>query len=216
MANENFTTYTETDPNAHISTTSTRVTFAGLHRAETAYLYTDKGAAHFSGNFTLLVTIHCEGAVDNGAVGLWAITNDLDDIGNLDASLLSHFRVQYNEGSANPGTLILVENDSGGLYGDSVFETTPFTRYLAITRDESIGTYGTLICKVYSDSARTILEGTISLTLHSSKKDFRYIFGVSSISGGTSSQISNGYIENFDLQGAAVTVPWHLFFNRGA
>ena len=56
MAFENFTEYTEVDPNARISVTKTRVTWTAITRQEEAYVYIDKGVDYFAGNFEIKLT----------------------------------------------------------------------------------------------------------------------------------------------------------------
>ena len=48
MAIENFTTYTEVDPNNKLTVTSTKITAVDLDRDEDAYVYKDFGANNFS------------------------------------------------------------------------------------------------------------------------------------------------------------------------
>src|SRR5574344_1581071 len=44
---EDLSTYTEVDPNSHISATSSRMTGTSINRNETAYAYYDKGTGYF-------------------------------------------------------------------------------------------------------------------------------------------------------------------------
>ncbi len=84
MANENFTTYTEVDPNSRITKTSTKVTWAALDRNETAYVYKDKGVDFFDGDFTHLLTVYMTTLVNGSYVYAWALTNDLNSIRVID------------------------------------------------------------------------------------------------------------------------------------
>jgi len=79
MATEDLTTYTETDPNSHISVTSSRSTFTAMHRSEDAYLYKDKGVDHFNGDYEHLIDVYFD-AYELGGFGVvWALTNVIDD-----------------------------------------------------------------------------------------------------------------------------------------
>jgi hypothetical protein len=78
MAYQDLTTYTEVDPNGHISTTSTRITYTNLAFNEDAYDYSDKGVDHFNGDFTHLLDIKFTGD-GGGGNRAWVLANDVDD-----------------------------------------------------------------------------------------------------------------------------------------
>lgn len=201
MANQDFTTYTETDPNGRITVSSSRITWAGLTRNEDAYVYDDKGVNHFDGDFEHLLTFFQDTGWDNNAVVVtWAIANDIDDYKGLIDNLKDSLTL-YNQPSVVVNRLNLVELDGGTTYTDqfSVSRTATWLLYLKIKRDESVGSFGQIQCFIYSDSGRTNLLDTLSLTLHTSKKDFRYIYGVQSFNT-ASALAGNGYTENLDLQ----------------
>ena len=61
MAVEDFTTYTEVDPNSRITVSSTKVTWASVQRDEDAYVYKDKGVNYFDENDLLKGTITSKG-----------------------------------------------------------------------------------------------------------------------------------------------------------
>ncbi len=189
MAVEDFTTYTEVDPNSRITVTSTKVTWTLIQRNEDAYVYKDKGVDFFSGDFTINLTYRHTGGSVQGApiVNAWALTNLIDDEqGIIDASgdfLGLHVSAIT---STTPSNIGLQEGDGGTRYiGINGFRAVIDTDYyLKIVRDESVGTYGTLYLYTYSDAARTILLNTDTLTLHSSKKDYRYLFALLSRNSG--------------------------------
>lgn len=199
---ENFLTYTEEDPNSRITVTSTKVTFASLTAQEDAYVYKDKGADSFSGNFVHLITVKLTAADSDGRAYVWALTNTVDDMKAIDdggGSFLAVFLYRYEA----VYYLYLASCDSGTVSTDTytISLNTPY--YLKIVRDESVGTYGTIYCYVYSDSARTTLIDTLIITLGTSKKDYRYIFGVNTRNSGISGRTISGYCENLILQDAS-------------
>ena len=200
MPVENFTTYTEVDPSGWITVTSSRITFASLRRNADAYVYSDKGVNNFDGDFTHLLTIRATANVDFALVGAWALTNDLDDAlglvtNNKDALTL----FLKHQGGASQAKISLTELDGGTEYFSSVLTIQHDTDYyLKIVRDESAGAFGTLYCYVYTDADRTNLFATLSVALHSSKKDFRYFLLSQSWNSGSSYAIS-GYVENLDI-----------------
>ena len=192
MAVENFTTYTEVDPNGHLSQSATRSTYTGLGRNETAYLYRDMGAGHFSGDFEhLLDSNYASQTHSDSVVYHWGLSLTLDELTPLKKIDL----YAYNT------TIRLNEYTGTNNYDSGNYTITlGNTYYLKIKRDESVGTYGTLYCYVYTDAARTTLVSTLSVALHE-KVDFRYIYSPSSCNTATA-YYQTGYIENLDLQEA--------------
>ncbi|KKK65176.1 hypothetical protein LCGC14_2976790, partial [marine sediment metagenome] len=92
----------------------------------------------------------------------------------------------------------------GELDGGTSYSATPFDisldtdYYMTIVRDESIGTYGTITMFTYSDADRTTLVNTQAITLHTSKKDYRYIYACQSFNTGTNQSVS-AYTENMTI-----------------
>lgn len=210
MATENFLTYPEVDAGSKITVTSSRVSFTNLARTEESYVYSDKGANYFNGNFvhlfTLCVTAHTAGA----EVAMpWVMANDIDDVRGIDYDLAgSDLYVEVARGSSpDTTTLNIAECDSGTPYGGS----TPYTitlgtvYYLKVVRDEAVGTYGTLYLYIYSNAVRTTLLATLSVALHTSKKDFRYIYPLSVWKGGSAYYIT-GYTEDLTIEGGEANV----------
>ena len=208
MATENFTTYTESDALGRLTETASRVTWTNMLAGDDQiYLYKDKGVDFFNANFNIIQTI-CQTASDQGGaqVILWAMANDLNDFqGLIDGGKSGlFFRVIHNQ-SPNTIVLHLTELDSGTIYGEvggDGFEVTDGSIYYAkMVRDEAVGTYGTFYCYLYSDAATTVLLATMSIALHTSKKDYRYIMPVMSYdaTAGTT-KASSGYTEDLYIQ----------------
>ena len=96
----------------------------------------------------------------------------------------------------------LVETSTGTDYYDGWNNGEYNTWYYCeIERDESTGTYGTLLCRIYSDESRSTLVDTLSVTLHK-KADFRTVYAVSSFYNNYNRPYSQN-IKNLDLQEAA-------------
>ena|SRR3990167_749872 len=216
---EDLTTYTETDPNAHLAETAARVTWTDLARNEDAYLTTDKGVNFFDGSFTHLMDVN-EGStsVNSSYAYFWGLTNfNNDDLygggpggGNNDELAAN---VEWNTAYVDY-VFTIREQDGASQYtvdsGTSLYADDT-TYYAKIVRDESVGVNGTLYLYVYSNSARTTQVGaTLSTALHTSNKDFRYVYACSSFN--TAGLPTNtGYMENLDLQIVAIA-PNAVFF----
>jgi hypothetical protein len=205
---ENLTTYTEFDPSSHISKTADRSTFTNLSRDESAYLYYDKGTGHFDGNFEHLLKClgdECSGA---GIAVVWELANivgDLLDIYNQsEDGLTLYFYV-------SGGTLQfwLREYDGGTPYSDVSDVSWDTVYFVEVERDESIpsspGTFYAYICTGdYYDNGGSLVD-SLSIALHTSEKDYRYIYATQSVDTDSPTATITGWMELLDLQEAGVT-----------
>ena len=200
MPNEDYTTSTEVDPNNKISVTASVLTFTNLARNESAYRYWDKGVNYFNGDFTHLVDSIISSAGYGGIVTNWAVANDIGDLVTIigaGKSSLSVYKYRLLGGQVEH---VLLETDNGSQYSISYIDiAAPVTRYLKVVRDEAVGSFGTVYLYIYTDIARTNLLATLSVALHTSKKDYRYIYAVQSYNSGDAINIV-GRNENLDLQ----------------
>lgn len=197
MATEDFTTYTEVDPNNHLSQTTTRATFTGLLRAEVAYCYKDKGVDHFV-DFEHLLDVNIASATEDWAfIYFWALWNDLGSVKPLDLAEKTGIMMSACRHSDDSLYFILREVDAGTVYSDNTYGAAVLnygtTYYLTIERSGAAFT-----CRIYGDSARTDLKDTLSLTLQTETK-FKYIYATQS-DGSLDIGAMTGYCENLDLQ----------------
>lgn len=195
MTLEDFTTYTEVDPNNHISVaSSTHVDVNVINEGEDAYLYDDKGVDHFEDfvhNIDIKAVTH-QSTTGEGCC--WVLANIVDDwraIYNGGGDLLSVLLIWYAPGEWR---LYLQEVDGGSYYATYQVISQSTWYYLTIERS---GT--SLTCKAYSDSARTNLLFTLSLTLHTPITKFRYIYAVQSDNKSWSTYWATYDVENLDL-----------------
>ena len=211
MSNENFTSYTEVDPNSHISRATARVTYTNLASDEDAYAYKDFGANCFNGDFTHLLTIKFDSMSNSSLLSAWTLANLVSDCQDIIDNNGDAFFLACGMSGSNV-VLFLEEVDGGTQYDSSSYTISLATiYYLKIVRNESVGTYGTLYLYIYSDAARTNLLSTLSIALHTSKKDFRYAYPIQSWDTGWAGQDHDGYTENFDL-GFVVFTPKIFYF----
>jgi hypothetical protein len=159
------------------------------------YLATDKGANHFSGDFTHLIDIYCTSFSGADAQWhIWAVGDSLNDRDGVSNELMVSC---YRDGTTTKPTLLLEEKHQGIGYGQTYYIPLQYsiTYYLTISRS---GT--NFSCKVYSDSARTTQIGnTISITLHGVVA-YQYVYGVQALHVALSGRTANGYCENLNLQ----------------
>lgn len=171
ITKEDYTTFTEVDPNSHLTVTAHHLDF-DAYENEDCYLYKDYGADFF-GDFTHKVDVKGSAFDQDWDWGYcWMLSNDIDDGGGLLEAKKTAVSVCLVRVAGTTG-LFLIEYYNGWTYGDDdyypITENTWY--YLTITK-----TGTALTCKIYSDSARTILLDTLSRTLQADHK-FRYLFG---------------------------------------
>lgn len=192
---EDFTEYTEVDSAGCITITATKINVVNCPtRYSENYIYKDFGANHFKGDFIFKFTIYSNNCSSGILPVLWIMSNIVDIPYNIRTTNADFLALWLWDNK-----LWLYEGVAGAEYYDSYTTGgSPFTRYITLHRNESIGTYGTLYCYIYSDAARTILLDTLSITLHK-KTDFRYLFPFSGYSLGSVGYFWTGYIENLNL-----------------
>jgi len=191
MPTEDFTTYTEVDPNNHISKTASHID-AYLYRNEDAYVYKDKGANHFGTSWEHKIDVKAVAHSDNGIALFWALTNDIDDWQGLLTGNKPALGCEFYW-AGTTYQIVLAELKDGTQYATTWNCSGNTWYYLTISRSDS-----TLTCKVYSDSARTNLLTTLTLTLHT-QPSHRYVFGALSRNLGNAYSLDED-VENLDLQ----------------
>lgn len=209
---EDFTTYTETDASARIAVTSTKLTITAIQDSETGRVVKDKGAAFFNADYEHWLTVYIDSATVTGiAAVIWAVANT--STGNIAGGGMGNDAnwIRAYEETASTASIFLCENDGGVGYTNTVLTlslSTPY--YLKIKRDEAVGSFGTLYCYIYSDSGRTTLVTTLSIALHTSKKDYQYIYGFTNWQHEDGAYTWTGYVENLDIAAGASPGPANL------
>lgn len=194
MAVEDFTTYTEVDPNSHIDLVGTNHIDCTVRKNEDAYLYKDKGVGHFT-DFEHLIDLKMNVVPAGSQAGCWALTNYVNDYRGLINAGKTAIVVLPVRKTAGPYWVYLIELYGGVEYFDYYEGSSGTWYYLKIKKDGRAFT-----CKIYSDSERTSLLGILSLILHGDW-DFRYVFAVLSDNVNIDAGVDND-IENLDLQEA--------------
>ena len=201
MAYEDFSAYTETDPNGHISKTSSRVTVTHMTIKEDACVYADKTANHFGATFKHDITATYVGYSSDdyyAQASVWAVSNTVDDSygwdGNNNQAIHAAF-LAYD--------WILARNEESGTedgYYHSPLSTDPY--YCTAERTSETA----FEFRIYSNSARTTLVDTLTLAVTNGRR-YRYAFAANSHNTGEGEGGDNisFYTENFDLNEAAGT-----------
>ncbi len=129
-------------------------------------------------------------------ISFWQLANAVNDISGLDSG--DHLYAFYWD--TGP-TIYLRERDASTNYSDTYAGATATQYWYELERDEAVGTYGTIYLRIYSNSSRTTLLDTLSIALHTSLKDYRYLYVTNTLddAGGSS---ATGYSQNYDLMEA--------------
>lgn len=198
FASEDLTTWTEVDAGGFLTVTADNVTWTDLGRNDEAYVYLDLSA---TGNFTGDFTARCELTITDYDEDCnfypIVVSDNTDDFYGLDINNRSAIGIRFWEYGAGFNSIGVDELDSGAWYSAGIDNiiTENTTVYVVLTRDEAVGTYGTAYCYVYSDPAYSVLIGSISLALHTSKKDFHIVQVATSYNNGTTQEL-DGYLAN--------------------
>ena len=204
MAVENYTTYSEYDASGLVTVAANTLTVAGNNN--TAFsVHKVFAAGHFSGDFEHVVAtkINNDGENNSSYGVFWGLSNKTSDeahspkkIDEANEDVLYAVAQEYTNDKV---AIILREVVAGTQYQSFELSLSLDTWYYCeIERDESTGTYGTLLCRIYSDESRTTLLKTLSVTLHE-KEDFRTLYACASYYNGGDRPYSQE-IKNLDLQ----------------
>ena len=181
---EDLSTYTEVDPNSHISATSSRMTGTGINRNETAYAYYDKGADYFAAldiDFDFCIT-------ELSANDLFGITGISNTLGAQNTWGVNDIRVTAYFPGGTQARLYL-----GTSSGSDYMQITVGTTYYCTL--ERVAGNAAVNLKVYSDSGRTTLLDTLTINISTASTKHRYIYGISS-QYTDHDYAASGYVEN--------------------
>ncbi|MHA1305558.1 MAG: hypothetical protein ACTSPI_17800 [Candidatus Heimdallarchaeaceae archaeon] len=200
---ENFTSYTESDPNDRLTVSASTITITDLTRNDNnTYIYDDKGTGYFSGDLEHLLEWTPGATSLYGQFAIWAIANDVEDYMQISGHE-NMVRLQVDADNNKNLQIQTVDNGTMGDYDRSVPLTKDTKYYLKILRSGSIG-----ICYIYSDESRTTLVDTISVTFYTDS--FRYIYGCQASYRGGQDRPCDGIVSNLDL---GVVTGWSHKFN---
>ena len=199
MGYEDYENYTEVDPNSHITRTQRRVSFSGLTRPESAYVYKDKGAGHFSGDFDHKLDTRVTSSVVYSYAFIWVLALQTGDYEEAKGTPVNVFYVIFWQAGAADWRIEIngAYNGTAGTadYWNGAALNT--TYYLRIKRTGS-----TYTCDIYGSAEDRDNEenalANLSVTL-TGTTSFSHIYALASFTlAGTAYPIS-GYVENLYL-----------------
>jgi len=197
MALEDFTTYTEVEPDDRIQKTANHIDHVAC-RNEDSYLYKDKTAGHFGSAFIHTVNVYlAEAGTASDMAWVWVLQNVVDDIKAIVDASGDYLALRFRN-AAGTLKLGLEECDSGTQTTDAGNIVISTWYYLKIVKSAT-----SLVCGIYSTAAlRDAGNGTdgdvdnLSLTI--TDKSYRYIFACNTNNTGHSLCATTD-IENLDL-----------------
>lgn len=197
---EDFTTYTEVDPNNHVTiNNSTQLNFTAWVN-EDAYVYKDSEIdshyVDFSHKVDLLHGTENHGVAELG--GFWALTNDINDLKGLETGG-KNFLAAYIKENGGAYDLYIQERYGGASHTDFYSGIAISTWYYLLIERSST----TFTCKIYSSDALRAAGGTadidtLAITLQSAVA-YRYAFAGISYNNALPDYVEM-HIRNLDFQ----------------
>jgi len=202
VVEEDFTTYTEVDPNSNIVVTASTITATNMTYGDHAYVYFNKGAANKDSKyFTALrarfATSSSVSSTGGQAVMVLGLSNEVGD-----------GRSQFTTGLTVEWSLSTTEvklriwEDGGGASNDITAALSADTTYYCEYRWVGGSQVNLLI---YSDSAYTTLVDTLTITNATFGATYRNVYGMGSVgtSGTTTATVvvSNMTLYRFQFNG---------------
>ena len=200
-ATENYTTYTEVDPEGWVTIdSSTKIIAANLGCDTDTYVYKDYGISYFGSSFNHSFNVNFSTPYNEGGIGyIWALANDIDDIWGIrsDGSNPDVIWVSgtwYDEG--NEYVRLYVGEDNGTTYQlDKIEELECDTTYYCSINRSNSG--GTLTLYVYSDEARTTqVSGSPASVSHNTDSTFRYCYATNNHNNGNTLNTINFIVQD--------------------
>jgi len=181
---DNFTGILSSDP--HLATA------VSLTRNEDAYVYNDFGVDHFNG-FDINFTMNQTGGTA-GIVAVMVLANSIDDAYNLPSPAVN-----------------VIMHESGGDRNIWLNRgpQTAFDKYIGSANTDYYCTLSrtadsdTITLKIYSDSDRTNLLDTLSVSGFGTSTKYRYLYAMDSWNTGSVSALS-GYSKDISIDGGSL------------
>ena len=184
-----FTTYTEVDGTGKLTVTATKITSDGSATGTDNFVYIDKTTDALD-RLDVDSTIRIESTSSDNAVGGMAISNTVgsyDDFASTDISVLI---------KRTAGPVYKIHLVRGNFTADDSYTGSADTPYYCTLK--RFAGNDTVTLEIYSDSARTTLLDTLSVSGYSTTK-YRYVYGFVGEGNGAGAEDFDGYVENLSL-----------------
>lgn len=168
MAYEDFSTFTEVDPNAHLTINTINKITHLCYRNEDAYIYKDYGVNNFL-NYDIEVETTCNFDNHTGVAHSLVLSSDIDDVYALSNALKKHEAIQFYRNLGNYYVKTRCCNGVG-ISEDTATILLGTKYYYKYVRNTTSS-----ILYIYTDAGKTILFDTLSATC--SADGHNYLFG---------------------------------------
>jgi len=193
---QNFTTFTEVDVPGRLMQDATRSSFTGL-RGDDADIYLYKAIVSTLTDFTQEFEFYIDAADPTGtdrSAALVSYVQDLDDWEANRAGSKNQISVMVDLVAAGPAPRVAIVETNGTMVYTSAATYSPAMDTLFYCTFVKLGADVTLY--IYSDSGRTTLVATLTLTLQAAYA-ISYVMAPQSNGSGDADEIS-GYIQDMD------------------
>ena len=191
MSIEDFTTYTEVDPNAKLTVTSSKADGVNVDKDEDVYLYDDKGVDRYN-KIDIDFEVYISSASLGGALaGMGMSITAVSTVQNFGATDIS---VLQRETGAGAHRIALRR---GNNVANDEFTTGAADTLYYCTLARAKGS-DTVTVKIYSDSNRTTLLDTLSVSGFGTGTRYRYLYGFVNRNEPQSGDDFDGYVQNME------------------
>jgi hypothetical protein len=179
---QNYTGYTETDPNTHISKAATQIDF-DAYMNEDAYVYKDFGADYFTTYFDHIfeVTVQTDPITASACLGIWAVANDVDDYVGLAGGVRNNLGMAIKDDGGVAPYFELREINGGAATTDTSSEITEGTTYTIWIKRRA----GNVKAYIYTGGLDGTLFDTLDVDMAGASNTFRYLYGCLTYNDGT-------------------------------
>ncbi len=193
---QDFTTYTEVDPDSTVTVSASKITGASVQsRSTDTYVYKDFTASHFNAIDWLWECYYTSGSANYeiwAGVGPSNTVNDISGFASTDAS--SPLRMH-----AAPDLALWLYRGNLVATDSSVSLTVGVLYYPEMVRAAASDT---ISVKIYTDNPRVTLLDTLSVAGFGTATRYRYAYGTNSYNSASTNRLFSGYVQNLDLQEA--------------
>ncbi|MFZ2950942.1 MAG: hypothetical protein WA003_15820 [Desulfuromonadaceae bacterium] len=191
-----YTTYTEVDVPGRLTVAATSITFTGVTRDESVYIYHDVGASGLAGAFTHYFDVYGD-ETGSGSIAAWGVADGIGDLGTVDnAGKVVAVNVAYS-GNNLITSLTEVIAGSATIGTPSPIDITDAAWvYFRIVHNPAGGTVGTLTLTAYSDAGKTTPIGSPTVLTLTQALTYPYFYTFSSNDVNNAALVSSGVIAN--------------------
>jgi hypothetical protein len=189
---ENYTTYTEVDPDGEVTVATNTITVSGMGKNTDTYVYKDFGAGHFT-DFSHLHQLKVTAWDAQGLATPYALADTVNDYLGLIAN--NFIGILVGENLSATGAFRLEQSTSGSSTFDTALDLTLNVDYYFDTARSGTA----LTSDIYTDTDRTVVFDNLAITTGAGA--LQYYYPIASANNATTPTIDL-ISSNTDLQEA--------------